>query len=222
MGRKRAVNTTEKPKKRKKVTVELLKRQHAGKLVEAYRLMDQLIGKHHGHLVDVKIALAWRFGWSQDADGRLRLGAVKKGTDLDRAMHQFDFVILLNHEAWNKGGLNQEQKIALVDHELCHCQVVNDTTGEPRTDEKDRTVYRTRKHDIEEFQEVVERHGSYTHELAKLVEAGINDSERPLLNQMGGGGGGDSTENIRGVAAGVMPTKKKTVRKKAAKKKAAK
>ena len=230
MGRKRAANTREKPAKRKKVTVELLKRQHAGKPTEAYRLMDELIAEHHSHLADAKIALAWRFGWNQDADGRLQLGTAKKGTDLDRAMHQYDFVILLNWEAWNKGGLNQEKKVRLIDHELSHCQVTSDTNGEPKTDEKGRIVYRIRKHDVEEFKEIFKRYGSHNHELEELAQAGINDSDRPLLKEMGDGSGNgndNGIENIRATDAGVggdgnKTTKKKTAKKKAAKKKTAK
>ena len=175
-------------KKRKKVTVKLLGRKHAGKVTEAYWIMEKLVTDHHSHLKDAKIAIAWRFGWSQDADGRLRLGQAKKGSDLDRELHHFDFVLLFNHEAWNKGGLKQGQKVALVDHELCHCEVSVDTDGEPKVDEEGRTVYRVRKHDIEEFLDVVNRHGCYTNELAKLAQAGIKDADRPLLDAAKNGG----------------------------------
>lgn len=188
MGRKRRRkrSTTPKPKKRKKVTVKLLDRVHAGKTTEPYRLMDGLINEKHEHLKDAKIAIAWRFGWTQDADGRLKLGQVKKGSDLDREMHQHDFVILLNHEAWNRGGLNEEQRLAWVDHQLCHCQVVVDANGEPKTDEQGRTVWRIRKHDIEEFQDIVARHGLYSGDLEKFAQAGLNDADRPLLPLMEG------------------------------------
>jgi len=180
MGRKKSA-----VKKRKRVTVKLLERKHAGKITEPYRIMESLIAKHHSHLGDAKMAIAWRFGWKADADGRLRLGQAKKGTDLDRALHHYDFVILLNHEAWNQGNLTAAQRQALVDHELCHCQVCHDSDGEAKTDEESRTVYRVRKHDVEEFLDVVSRHGLYTSELSKLAQAGINDSKRPLLAESG-------------------------------------
>lgn len=186
MAKKSTKKTT---KKRKKVTVKLLERKHAGKITEAYKIMGDLIAKNHAHLKDALIAIAWRFGWSQDADGRLKLGQAKKGSDLDREMHKHDFVILLNHEAWNKGGLSQKQKAAVVDHELCHCEVAIDRNGEPKTDEKGRTVWRVRKHDIEEFRDVVSRHGLYTNELEEFAQAGINDSNRPLLETVEAAGG---------------------------------
>ena len=177
MGRKRKSGA----KKRRRVTVKLLERKHAGKVTEPYSIMERLVDGVHSQLKNAKIAIAWRFGWKQDTDGRLRLGQTKKGSDLDRAMHKYDFVLLVNHEAWNQGNLDDNQKLALIDHELCHCEVSNDTNGEPKTDEEGRIVYRIRKHDIEEFEDVVSRHGLYTHELEEFAQAGINDSKRPLL-----------------------------------------
>lgn len=173
-----------KKKSRKKVTVKLLARIHAGKVTEAYRIMEELIKKHHAHLAEAKIAIAWRFGWNANADGQLKLGQAKKGSDLDRELHEHDFVILLNHEAWNQGGLNEKQKIALIDHELCHCEVAMDSNGETKFDEQGRTCYRIRKHDIEEFKDVVSRHGVYTRELEEFARAGINDSKRNMLPAM--------------------------------------
>lgn len=98
-----------KKKSRKKVTVKLLERMHAGKVTEAYRIMEELIKKHHSHLAEAKIAIAWRFGWNVSVDGKWKLGQAKKGSDLDRELHEHDFVILVNHEAWNQSGLNEKQ-----------------------------------------------------------------------------------------------------------------
>ncbi len=219
MGRRKRP-ATDKPKKRKKVTVKLLERSHAGKTTEPYRLMDQFINSkestRHAHLKDAKIAIAWRFGWSQDADGRIKLGQVKKGSDLDREMHQHDFVILLNHEVWNRG-FDAKCKLARMEHELCHCAVTADTNGEPKTDEQGRTVWRIRKHDIEEFPEVVANHGLYSDELEKFAQAAMNDADQPLLGIMEGGNGdnedskeGDSgKENAIGKENAVGNAKKK-------------
>lgn len=241
MGRKRAVKMMatkekeekppkpKKPAKRKKVTVKLLERKHAGKTTEAYQLMDELIQQYHAHLSDAKIAIAWRFGWNPDADGWLQLGKVKKGSDLDRAMHKFDFVIQLNFEAWNNGGLKPAEKVILMDHQFCHCQVTNDSDGKPKMDDAGRIVYRIRKHVIEEFPEIVERHGLHTHGLSELAQAGIkankqqaevqdNDSERPLLGQMGDGGGVDDPSNGNEATTIGLPRRRvKTTKKKTAK-----
>lgn len=172
---------TKKPK-RKRVVCKLLKREHAGKVTEPYRIMEELIDAHHKHLYDVKIAIAWRFGWKANPDGLMQMGRAQKRGDLDRELAKFDFVILLNHEAWNQGGLDEKQRAALIDHELCHCELVHDSNGEPKCDEEGRLVCRIRRHDIEEFQDVVARHGCYTKDLAEFSRKSIADAQRPLLS----------------------------------------
>lgn len=171
-------------KQKKKVLVRLIERGTENNPPEPYRIMDDLIGTHHMHLAEAKIALAWRMEWAEDADKRLTLGQAKKGSDLDRELHDYDFVILLNHEAWNRAGFDEQQREALIDHELCHCQVSLSDDGEPREDEYGRTVWRIRKHDIEEFKDVVARHGLYTHSLEEFARAGIKDASRELLPAM--------------------------------------
>lgn len=185
-GRRRGGGAT-KVKARKKVTVKLLEREHGGKVTTPYRLMERIVKDHHPHLKDAKIAIAWRFGKKSDADGRLWLGQAKKGSDLDRSLHGFDFVILLNHEAWNGSWFTEDMMKALLDHELCHCAVANDSNGEPKVDEEGRTCYRIRKHDIEEFYEIVARHGQWKEDIRMFVAAALKDERekksQPLLAQ---------------------------------------
>lgn len=165
--------------RRKKVTVSLIPEKRGKEVPAPYRIMRELIEQHHKHLAEAKIAIAWRFGKKADADGRMWLGAAKKGSDLDRALHEYDFVILLNHEVWNSSQFKEAQMYALMDHELCHCAVANDTDGNPKKDEQGRTVYRTRKHDLEEFQEVYARHGAWAKDIQAFLEA--RHEERPLI-----------------------------------------
>jgi len=171
-----------KTRSRKRVTVKLLERKHAGKVTEAYKLMEDLIATKRADLKEAKIAIGWRFGWHADADGRLRLGQMRKASDLDRAFKDFDFVMLLNHQAWNTSGIIAANKRAVVIyHELCHAMPAMDANGEQKRDEEGRWVWRTRKHDIEEFQEVVAVYGCHSHELESFAAAGLHDKDRPLL-----------------------------------------
>jgi len=142
-------------------------------------MMEELKAKHHSNLDGAKIAMAWRLGWRSDSDGIMTLGMCRKRGDLDRELDSFDFAILLNQEAWK--GLNESQKRALIDHELCHAQIVIDSDGNQKVDDRDRIVCRIRKHDCEEFKCIVERHGFWTSDLAELAQATINDAARPLL-----------------------------------------
>lgn len=179
MSKRKRISTLDKPAKRKKITVKLIDREHAGKVTEPYRLMEEIRAKDHGHLDGVNIAIAWRLGWRADANKILQLGSCRKRGDLDRELDEFDFVILLNQEAWPT--LDDKQKAALIDHELCHAQVVNDIDGNAKYDDRDRLVCRIRKHDVEEFRQIVERHGCWTSDLSAIAQAVIKDAERPLL-----------------------------------------
>lgn len=162
-----------KKKAKKAVNIQLLSRQdHAG----LYEMLNDLVGEQHHHLIDARIALAWRFGWKEDKDGRLKLGQAKKLSDLDRefrtgAGEEIDLVILLNYEVWNRGDFTCEQQLALIDHELCHFQFSkDDETGEPKMDVRGRLIYRLRGHDVEEFTEIVARHGIWRHDLEKFAK----------------------------------------------------
>ena len=156
--------------KLKKLTVELIPETDAeGVPTPAYVILRPLVEKHHRRLADAKIALAWNLAWKADKDGAVKLGKAKKATELDRLMHGYDLIVLLNRGYW--GNFSEAQRAALIDHELCHFEVVRDKAGDPKTDERGRTCYRIRKHDVEEFQEIVARHGLWKSDLEQFVEA---------------------------------------------------
>jgi hypothetical protein len=73
------------------------------------------------------------------------------------------------------------KKRALIDHELSHAGIVLNKDGEPKYDERGRNIWRTRKHDIEEFRDVVERHGCYKRDLTLFAEALLKKRETPPL-----------------------------------------
>ena len=76
-------------------------------------------------------------------DGRITLGAAKKVGDEMKPYVNYDFLIC----GWGLlARLDEKQKQALVDHELCHCGLL---AGKPAM----------RDHDINEFACILERHG---------------------------------------------------------------
>lgn len=167
--------------KPKKVSYELIPpKSEAGKVM--YRLLNELVKEHHDDIRDARIALAWNISWKPDVDGRVTLGKCKKASDLDRELMAFDFVILLRREFWEDGTVTDAQRAALLDHELCHATVKYSTDNEPVIDERDRKVYRIRKHDIEEFAEIIERHGLYKRDLEWFAAALRRAKQTPLLN----------------------------------------
>ncbi len=136
-----------------------------------YALLDEIVFAHHEHLKPARIALAWCLTWQPDVDGRVKLGQCKKSSDLDRELVAFDFVILLRRAFWRDERVSDAQRRALLDHELCHAARQNDKHGDPAVDERGRAVWRIRRHDIEEFSEIVERHGIYSRDLENLAGA---------------------------------------------------
>ena len=82
----------------------------------------------------------------------------------------WDFVILLNRDAFQDTAFTLEKRIALIDHELCHATRALDRFYAPANDEKGRAVWRMRKHDIEEFRCIVQRHGCYKKDLEAFAE----------------------------------------------------
>jgi len=162
-------------------------------------MLHELVVRYHAELDDARIALAWNRAWKADVDGRVTLGQCKRVADLERELHDldaFDFVIILREEFWNDPHVTDQQRRALLDHELCHATVKLDADGEPIVDERSRTVYRTRKHDLEEFSCIAERYGVWKRDLevfdAALTKAKMRTETWP----------GYSTVRARLVAAG--------------------
>lgn len=165
--------------KPKKVNFELIEDQKS----EPYKILDSVRTASHKKISEARIALAWRKELSPDADGHLVLGKCVKVSDLNKEFTEYDFIILLNEEVWNDSEFTIDKKRALVDHELCHAACAFDENNLPKYDERGRRVFRTRKHDIEEFHEVVQRHGCYKHDLEVFAEALLEKRRSPLFNQ---------------------------------------
>lgn len=70
------------------------------------------------------------------------------------------FLITIHEKTWL--GLTKKQKLALIDHELCHCQVEEDDKG-------NRKLFLV-GHDLEEFRAVVRRHGQWEDGIKEFVE----------------------------------------------------
>lgn len=158
--------------KPKKINFALIPEGDSDGRPEPYQLLDELREEHHDHLASARILLAWRKELKPDPDGHLVLGKCVKASDLQRELVNCDFVILLNREVWHDLRFTRDKKLALLDHELCHAEVARDEeTGEDKFDERGRRVWRIRKHDIEEFQAIVQRHGCYKRDLEKFSEA---------------------------------------------------
>lgn len=148
-----------------------------GKLHYVYRFADELIEKRRPLLAEARIAFVWKHNVSPDADGHLMLGKATKVPDAHRAIHDYDFVIALNHHIFEREQVSEEHKRAILFHELCHCGIACDDEGVPKRGDDGRPKWRMIKHDLEEFNEVVQAFGKYRKEVEDLVDL----ASRPLL-----------------------------------------
>lgn len=178
MGRKKRISLKD---KRKKVKVRLIQRLYDGKLTMPYKILDDIISKYRNDLSDVKIALAFNNGWRADADGLLTLGKCSKRKDLDRELDEFDFIISLNENAWP--GLSDENKERLIFHELCHAQLCYDKNNQPMIDDRGRIVCRIRKHDFEDFSEVIKKYG-FKESMSQIAKQATAAAEQPLIDEI--------------------------------------
>src|SRR4051812_28649729 len=96
-----------------------------------YELLDRLVQAHHDELRPAQIALAWCTSWKADVDGHVTIGKCRKASDLDRELVAYDFIVLLSRSFWLDLRVNDVQRAALLDHELCHAAVKYDERGEP-------------------------------------------------------------------------------------------
>lgn len=167
-----------KEKKRKRVTVKLIHREVGGKVTEPYKIMESIVKTERADLKRARIGMAWRSGWRPDPHGVLKLGQCKKRGDLERELAEYDFIILLNEESFQH--LKSEEKRRLIFHELMHAEIVTEA-GEDKLDDRGRLVCRVRKHDVEDFREVVKQFG-WQEDLSQIAQQRNADASRPLLD----------------------------------------
>lgn len=116
---------------------------------EVLMIADEIINRYHPELLEAKVGFIFR-DTAQTSNGRKILGAAQKVQDKFKLYLDLDFIIWLAWEEWQT--LTHKQKRALVDHELCHCQMVED---QPKM----------RPHDLEEFRCIIERYGLWNSHL---------------------------------------------------------
>jgi len=157
-----------------------------------YSLLAQARRKWHRPLDEARIALAWRARIKSDKDGHLILGRCVKVSDLQKELAEYDFIIVLNRDVWESPEFSREKQMALLDHELCHAAPVLNKLGTQARDERDRPIWRCRKHDIEEFRTVVEHHGCYKRDLEAFAQSLLKKAGTPLLAELPDPAGSES------------------------------
>lgn len=136
---------------------------------ELEQLANGLIKAHHPSLEAVRIAYVFR-DQAPVSNGKTVAGMTYRCDDRNFALHHFDFVIEIAKDVWQDA--TNDFRRALMDHELCHPRLVLDEDGRPIRDEKTgRLKVGINKHDVEEFDAILERHGAYHSDLRKFLSA---------------------------------------------------
>ena len=120
-------------------------------------LAKNLIRKHHTELVNTKIAYLFK-NKTIKAKGREVIAFVSKCSGIVKALSDYDVVMIVSYPSFQN--LTDAQKLAVIDHELTHLLVDEDSTGAPKV--------RMIAHDVEEFSSIIERHGLYLEDLVRL------------------------------------------------------
>jgi len=125
------------------------------------QVAEPLLKMYHQDVAHANIAYMMKMA-DKDSDGPktpARMGkhpAMAKARSLNALMNAvtgLDFIIEVDEVFWDV--LDLDQQIALIDHELCHLAV----------DEKG---FYLKDHDIEEFLDVISRHGCWHSPLPQL------------------------------------------------------
>lgn len=133
-------------------------------------IANDLISEIHEHLSPARILYLFTNKKRKRCD-RVVLGSTQKLSGMQRFLSSgnsavedgYDFIILIGKAEWEV--LEENQRRALVDHELCHCGVKDPDDEEPE--------WMLKGHDVEEFRDVIARHGFWKDDIkdfAKTVQ----------------------------------------------------
>lgn len=147
----------------------------AGPEIDA--LVRRVMEKYHPDLFEIGVTVSTLRAFSSSgdplkskgypADADIRVSSLE-----DRARGMADVKMRIDGARWED--MNREARVALIDHELEHIQVVPDKdTGNPGLDDLGRPKLTCRAHDWEigGFDAVVRRHGENAPELRALRAA---------------------------------------------------
>lgn len=147
---------------------------------EVTNLLEKVMSEHHKILRDNNFLILFKHGgW--ESKGRTILGRAKVVTEDMRSTFGKDAVIYLNREAWVF--LTPEQKNYLLDHELCHLDIVQDKNFDTVTAPDGRPKLTTVPHDLEDFVSVIKRHGIIMEDVKRLVRV-LGDAKQITLDDV--------------------------------------
>ncbi len=135
---------------------------------ELENLGNEIIAKDRPELAVMKIQYMFR-PTASVSNGRIVAGRCIKVDDRNWTIHGFDFLVEIAGDVWQEAA--GEFRTAIMDHELGHIGIRKDENGdEVRDEETQRISAYIKLHDIEEFDEVLARHGAYHPALRQFLK----------------------------------------------------
>lgn len=130
-------------------------------------IAEVLVRTFHPALVRRAIAYLWVE--SMTSGSQTKLGTAAKASAKVQLLAKVDFILTFNHTAYLE--LSFEQRVALIDHELQHCDVDGDTNQPMLV-----------PHDVEEFGSIVRRYGLWKPDLRTFGRAVKDAMQGDLFN----------------------------------------
>lgn len=113
-------------------------------------IANRCISDYHADLREANVGFIFRTE-APETNGKITLGKASKVSAQQRAAGlDLHFLIWIAQDVWDR--LTEHARMALIDHELCHCYMVGDEA-------------KLRGHDIEEFNEIIDRYGFWNQSL---------------------------------------------------------
>lgn len=129
---------------------------------ELTELVERIMEEHHDDLTALRVKVGCRF---VIATGGLKLhgypcAAMVQIVSYEKRFQGFpDAMITVDKIEWDD--LDDDERAAVIDHELEHLAISRDKHGQPRTDDLGRPKLKMRLHDVQlgVFDSVIRRHG---------------------------------------------------------------
>lgn len=143
---------------------------------EVTNLAHKLIRKFYKDLADAEVTINYLFAYGNDGapaimhHGWPANGLVKVVSLRDRVAGLNDVVMLIDGDKWPDW--TDEERAALIDHELYHLEVVPGKNTRFKKDDVGRPKIRLRPHDFEfgAFSEIARRHGANAFEVKAFLD----------------------------------------------------
>ena len=152
---------------------------------EVERVVSQVVKKYHHDLKAAGVTIGLLFARNSEGaavklHGYPCAAVIKKNSLKDRAEGKTDATITIDEAGWD--GLSEEERSALIDHELYHLEVKRDKHNKYDLDDLGRPKLNIRLHDaqIGIFKTIIERHGMDALD-AQIAEKFIGEYGQLLL-----------------------------------------